>query len=415
MAKTASSTAAPSKDLFLRFPFSRPLKYMESKASEKSQLRFLPRQGLLEIRGLIGCFPRTEGKLPLSLASRFALPFLSYGCSPRSHAMSRGFDGLEIDDFHGPERDVNRSPESNSAGWDAVRRLERIRGEEERADQRDQEARGTSGGNRPPLPREERVQLVLARTSRTNYVHRNRPYQLRDSELHALTEVGKFRVVAVRDLAQFAYNDDSSRMHNDLANLSRQGLVKQTSIMDSDLSPIRAVTLTKEGHRALSHSRFLRPDQAAYHGLKKPKEAFHDAELHRLYHKVSDEIEGRGGKVVRVKLDYEIKRDLYADLARTWQDKSKCPETLKEAVARRHGLRVVNKEIQIPDMRLEYANDPDMEIHTRDVELATEHYRPRGLAAKARAGFQIYARRGEADRLRRIRDERELNAVIFSL
>jgi hypothetical protein len=217
--------------------------------------------------------------------------------------MSRGFDGPEIDDFHGPARGVNRSPESNRrAGWDAVRRLERIRGEEERADQRDQEGRGP-----------------------------------------------------------------------------------------------------------------VRPDQATYHGLKKPKEAFHDAELYRLYHKVSNEIEGRGGKVVRVKLDYEIKRDLYADLSRTWKDKSKCPETVKEAVARRHGLKVVNKEIQIPDMRLEYANDPDMEIHTRDVELATEHYRPRGLAAKARAGFQIYARRGEADRLRRIRDQLELSAVIFSL
>jgi hypothetical protein len=117
---------------------------------------------------------------------------------------------------------VNRSPESNRrAGWDTVRRLERIRGEEERADQRDQEARGAADSNRPPLPREERV---LARTSRTNYVDRNRTYQLRDSELHALTEVGKFRVVAVRDLAQFAYNGDSSRMQNDLANLSRQGL-----------------------------------------------------------------------------------------------------------------------------------------------------------------------------------------------
>jgi len=282
---------------------------------------------------------------------------------------------------------VNRSPDPDTrAGWDTVRRLERIRGEEERADQRDQEARGAAGSNRSPLPREERVQLVLARTSRTNYADRNG-----------------------------TYNGDSSRMQNDLANLSRQGLVKQTSIMDSDLSPVRAVTLTKEGHRALSYSRFLRPDQVTYHGLKKPKEAFHDAELYRLYHKVSDEIEGRGGKVVRVKLDYEIKRDLYADLARTWQDKSKGPETVKEAVARRHGLKVVNKEIQIPDMRLEYANDPDMEIHTRDVELATEHYRPRGLAAKAGAGFQIYARRGEADRLRRIRDERELNTVIFSL
>src|SRR5437762_1373951 len=168
-------------------------------------------------------------------------------------------------------------------------------------------------------------------------------------------------------------------MQNDLANLSRQALVKQTSTMDSDLSPVRAVTLTKEGHRALSYSRFLRPDQVTYHGLKKPKEAFHDAELYRLYHKVSDEIEDHGGKVVRVKLDYEIKRDLYADLGRTWQDRSKCPETVKEAVARRHGLKVVNKEIQIPDMRLEYANDPDMEIHTRDVELAIEHSTARSV------------------------------------
>ena len=91
--------------------------------------------------------------------------------------MSRGFDGPEIDDFHGPERDVSHGPESNSrAGWDTVRRLERIRGEEERADQRDQGARGAPGGTRPPLPREGRVQLVLARTSRTNYVDRNRTY-----------------------------------------------------------------------------------------------------------------------------------------------------------------------------------------------------------------------------------------------
>jgi len=64
--------------------------------------------------------------------------------------MSRGFDGPEIDNFRGPERDVNRSPESNNrAGWDAVRRLERIRGEEERADQRDREAGGAAGSSRP--------------------------------------------------------------------------------------------------------------------------------------------------------------------------------------------------------------------------------------------------------------------------
>lgn len=45
--------------------------------------------------------------------------------------MSRGFEGFEIDDFQRrPERDVNRSPgPGTQSGWNAVRRLERIRGE----------------------------------------------------------------------------------------------------------------------------------------------------------------------------------------------------------------------------------------------------------------------------------------------
>ena len=37
-----------------------------------------------------------------------------------------------------------------------------------------------------------------------------------------------------------------------------------------------------------------------------------------------------------------------------------------------------------------------------DLELATRHYRPRGLAAKARAGFSLYSRPEDASRLRRI-------------
>ncbi len=313
--------------------------------------------------------------------------------------MSRGFDAFEIDDFRGPDRDVSRSPHRDTRyEWAVARRRERIPEEEARADSRDQQAR-----DRPPLAREERVQMILAKRTRSDFVDRSKTYRLRDSEMHSLTEIGKFRVVATSDLAQFAYNGDHSRMENDIANLSRQGLVKQTRIADSDHSPPRVVTLTKEGDKVLHRSKFLHSGQVTYHGLKKPKEAIHDAELYRLYHKVSDEIEARGGKAVRVKLDYEIKRDLYAELARALEDKSKNPDPLKEEVARRHGLKVVDREIQIPDMRLEYANDPDMEIHRLDLELATEHYRPKGLAAKARAGFRIYARRGETDRLRRVR------------
>jgi hypothetical protein len=66
-------------------------------------------------------------------------------------------------------------------------------------------------------------------------------------------------------------------------------------------------------------------------------------------------------------------------------------------------------------LRIEYVRENENEIQRRDLELATDHYRPHGLAQKAHAGFQIYARRGDTDRLRRIRDDRELSAAIFTL
>ena len=330
--------------------------------------------------------------------------------------MSRGFDGFEIDDFRGSDfgsgRDVGRG---SSSDWNARTKLEDIHRKEDRADNLDREVRQRSSKECPALAREERVQAILSQRTRIKYADRDKDYSLRDSEIHTLSEVGKFRVVATNDLAEFAYNGDHTRMENDVESLARQGLAKVTSIADTEHNPIQVVTLTKEGHKSLSRGKVLRPDQAIYHGLKKPKEAIHDAELYRLYHKVADEIEGRGGRVLRVKLDYEIKRELYTRLARLSDDKGHAPEEVKEDVARRYHLKVVSGEIPIPDLRVEYLRENDSEIQRRDLELAPDHYRPRGLAQKARAGFQIYARRGATDRLRRIRDDRELSAAIFSL
>lgn len=90
-------------------------------------------------------------------------------------------------------------------------------------------------------------------------------------------------------------------------------------------------------------------------------------------------------------------------------------DTLREEVAKRYHLKVVSGRIPIPDLRIEYVKENDNEIQRRDLELATEHYRPRGLSEKARAGFELYARRGETDRLRRIRDDREVSAAILRL
>lgn len=330
--------------------------------------------------------------------------------------MSRGFDWFELDDSRGSgfdsERKIGGGSSSNANEW-LLR--QHIRREEERTDKLDRESRDRTDKERPQPPREERVQAILADRFRTRYSDRERQYSLRDSEIHLLSEVGKFRVVAVSDLAEFAYNGDRARVENDVENLLHQGLVKQTGIADPDHNLTQVVTLTNEGHRLLSRGKVVSSSQAIYHGLKKPKEAFHDADLYRLYYKAADDIESRGGRVIRVRLDYELKQELYSRLARASRDKNRDPEALREQIAERFHLKTVSGKIPIPDLRIEYTKENDNEIQRLDLELATDHYRPRGLSEKARAGFQIYARRGETDRLRRIRDDLDLTTTILRL
>ncbi|MFI5097368.1 MAG: hypothetical protein ACHQT6_05270 [Candidatus Acidiferrales bacterium] len=134
--------------------------------------------------------------------------------------MGHGFDGFEIDDFRGSDYDSERGMGGGSgSSWDKWRELQEIYREEERTDALSREAQQRSGKERPPLPREERVREILEQRTRTAYADRKRTYSLRDSEIYTLSEVGKFRVVAKKDLAEFSYNHDRSRMENDVENL----------------------------------------------------------------------------------------------------------------------------------------------------------------------------------------------------
>lgn len=333
--------------------------------------------------------------------------------------MSRGFDGYEINDSRDSNFGSGRGPGRGSSLSESIQTvLQALHREENEADWLDRQRHERGDRERPPLAREERVEEILSQRLRSSYADRDKTYSLRDSEIHALSEVGKFRVVATEDLAQFAYNGERSRMESDVENLRRQGLVRETKLADMAHKPTRVLSLTKEGHKLVSRGNVVPSDQAVYHGLKKPNEAFHDADLYRLYHKVSDEIERQVGRVTRVILDYEMKEELYAKLAKALEGKTREREREREAtregVAEEYHLKVVQGKIPIPDLRIEYA-DQEFLLQRRDLELATDHYRPRGLAEKARAGFQIYARSEETDRLRRIRDDLELSAAIYRL
>jgi hypothetical protein len=250
-----------------------------------------------------------------------------------------------------------------------------------------------------------------AGTERAYYVG-DRTYLLRDSEIHSMKEIGKFRVVAAADLATYAYGGDSKRMEKEIERLKRNFLLSEKTLEISGKKTLRVLTLTRAGHRLLKRNNQLPEDQAIYHGLLKSREAKHDADLYRLYQKEAARIERSGGRLVRVILDFEIKRNLNHDLARLGPEKDDLDR--KAEVAQKHRLEIVNGKIPIPDMRLEYENT-ELVLQRIDLELATREYRPRSLAVKVMAGFAIYGRVEDASRLRRILDERELTREIHTL
>jgi hypothetical protein len=261
-------------------------------------------------------------------------------------------------------------------------------------------------------PREQHPTRDERSDSPRAYYVRDRAYRLRDSEMHSLKEIGRFRVIPVSDLAKYAYRGNRERMEKDIRGLSRQSLLTDKTVEISQKKTLRVVSLTKAGHRLLKKANQLPDDQPIYHGLVKPREVKHDADLYRLYQKEAARIVRAGGRPLRVVLDYEIKRNLNRDLALLGPEKDNSDR--KNEIAARHGLQLVNGKIPVPDMRVEYET-AELDVRHIDLELATREYRPRALAEKAAAGFSMYSRPEDASRLRRILDERELTAGILSL
>jgi hypothetical protein len=330
--------------------------------------------------------------------------------------MSRGFDldPFDMDDFRASDSyDRGRETGAGRGGGSlsgAVRlEMQKLREKETASDLRDsqiQTSRAVSPDHRDLPLRSDR--------ERTQYSDRDRTYSLRLSEIHTLTDVGRFRVVAVEDLANLGYSGDRPGMDSDLRNLVRQGLLQRGGTSALKKESQHVLTLTKQGQRFLRRHGLVPEDQTIYSGLVKPKEANHDASLYRLYQKAAGEIERKGGKVLRVQLDYELKEKLYRKLGKAQTQDEGRNQRSKVAFAGELRLPVVHGKVALPDLRIEYANQ-EMEISRVDLELATGHYHAQHLAEKARAGFQIYARSQDAAGLRRVRDEREIMTAILSL
>jgi DNA-binding MarR family transcriptional regulator len=141
---------------------------------------------------------------------------------------------------------------------------------------------------------------------------RGRDYDLDGADTEALATIGSFRVVHVqvenlREVLKASPGGASA--HQRVARLPESGLLERIPVDDRERA---VVVLTARGRELLETHRLVRPDeprQAFYAGLRKPRELTHDAQVYTAFRRAEARIRDQGGRVRRVVLDYELKRD----------------------------------------------------------------------------------------------------------
>ncbi len=240
---------------------------------------------------------------------------------------------------------------------------------------------------------------------------RREPYELRDSEFQTLADIGTFRTLAIDDLTQFRYAADNAKANAEVRNLVQQGLLRVRKLHPSKAT---FTALTRKGQSILSLRRPAASRQVYYSQFVKPRELRHDAAIYRLYQEVAARIAREGGRVSRIVLDFELKKSINPRLAKLKSLPDSQQEQQRQKIATDHGLAVVDGKIPLPDLRVEYET-AEREQTKVDVELATSDYHRNSLAAKARAGFSIYAMNEDMGPLRRAIADPELTKEIYSL
>lgn len=224
---------------------------------------------------------------------------------------------------------------------------------------------------------------------------RERLYEVNGDDSRMLATIGAFRVVAEGDVEGFR---DAA---NSLEHLREEGLIRSVSVGHDQ----EAFVLTDAGWDVLdSHRREAEGDgrQEFHAGVSRPRELQHDSQLFHAYLEVEEGLREKGGRVERVVLEVDLKREYQEFLQqhnKGRKDSDGRPDREQEEIAdwaRQHELPYFDDQVHFPDFRIEYELD-GCDRH-EDVEVITEHYRGGHAASRARAGFTCMGSKGRGGR-----------------
>jgi hypothetical protein len=315
-------------------------------------------------------------------------------------------------DIDPPETTDTRRPERSDSPLD--RRLPRLRQQAEERQPRTVE-----------IPHDERKhdqEPDHQGRKREGIAVEIRGIRLRKEERTRLGEVGRFRVLNLKDVARTIYGGNERAMRSDLEYLREHKLVSVDSVAprnDGRWLPqkrIEVVTLSREGVRLAQETNNFSPEQMLYHGLVKPREVEHDSQIYSAYCKEAARIRESGGSNLRVELDYEMKSKVQKAIHAARKVDPDCGmNEIKREVAGQYELPFVHNKIEIPDARIHYDVDQGACAAFSDIEVVTAAYRPGHIAAKAQAGFHMYASASDHSRLSKIEDEHHMLDWVMDL
>ena len=313
--------------------------------------------------------------------------------------MSRGYNSDERDGDRNqkPEQPAKREPKPTGYGRTGGTSSKPDRARLEPGRQRDREA--------PPKAR---------LNERLSFRAIEKWYRLSDRERGTLREIGRFRTIDAEALFKYRYAGKPAAFRQEIARLQQQGLLQRRSIsVGKNRDTLIIVALTKEAAKLVRQDSQLPENQAVYAGFVKPAEVPHDAAIYQMYQAEAAQIEAKGGKIRRVVLDYELKKEVYSKLAREREAGALEYARRQQEVAGEQGLPIVDGKIALPDLRIEYET-PENDLDHMDLELATEHYHRGHMDVKSRTGFKMYGFVSTSRGRRAQWEGRELTATVLS-
>ena len=215
----------------------------------------------------------------------------------------------------------------------------------------------------------------------------------------ALADVGMYRNASYRDLVESQFGGHPYTARRAVDRMIRDGHMQEHQAKGPRGGTYKVLTLTEAGARKAREyaiEQGFDKEQQTWSGLVKRGELNHDTAVYRAAQIEQSRLVEQGASIRRVRIDAELKKQVAraTETARAKEGRAAADATRRKA-AQDLELPIQKGRVVYPDAQIEY-QDSEGRSGRVNVEVASEHYRPGAIAAKARAGFQMHGSGGRA-------------------